>query len=114
VAKRVHIEKKREGEREEVIIEERERERESLRDQHQTPIVIDVSPPKKRTHSPHTHSVVYHESIKRDLKRRLTYEYRYDERLKTKNEESTVLGETGLVVHTVSQDGMMYRVKTFF
>jgi hypothetical protein len=32
---------------------------------------------------------VYYESIKRELKRRLIYEYRCDERLKTKNEEST-------------------------
>jgi hypothetical protein len=32
---------------------------------------------------------VYYESIKRGLKRRLIYEYRCDERLKTKNEEST-------------------------
>jgi hypothetical protein len=33
---------------------------------------------------------VYHESIKRELKRRLIHEYRCDERLnKTKNEEST-------------------------
>jgi hypothetical protein len=39
--------------------------------------------------------VVYYESIKRELKRRLTYEYRRDERLKTKNEESTRLADTG-------------------
>ncbi len=42
--------------------------------------------------------VVSYESIKRELKRRLLYEYRCDERLKTKNEESTCLTETGLVV----------------
>ncbi len=42
--------------------------------------------------------VVYYESIKRELKRRLIYEYRCDERLKTKNEESTRLADTGLVV----------------
>jgi hypothetical protein len=42
--------------------------------------------------------VVYYESIKRELKRRLVYEYRCDERLKTKTEESTGLGDTGLVV----------------
>ncbi len=42
--------------------------------------------------------VVYHESIKRELQRRLIYEYRCDERLKTKNEESTRLVDTGLVV----------------
>jgi hypothetical protein len=41
---------------------------------------------------------VYYESIKRELKRRLIYEYRCDERLKTKNEESTRLADTGLVV----------------
>ncbi len=40
----------------------------------------------------------YYESIKPELKRRLIYEYRCDERLKTKNEESTRLGDTGLVV----------------
>jgi hypothetical protein len=38
------------------------------------------------------------ESIKRELKRRLIYEYRCDERLKTKKEESTRLADTGLVV----------------
>ncbi len=38
------------------------------------------------------------ESIKRDLKKRLIYEYRNDERLKTKTEESTRLRDTGLVV----------------
>ena len=32
--------------------------------------------------------VVYYESIKRELQRTLIYEYRCDERLKTKNEES--------------------------
>jgi hypothetical protein len=42
--------------------------------------------------------VVYYESINRDLKRRLMYEYRCDERQKTKNEESTRLPDTGLVV----------------
>ncbi len=41
---------------------------------------------------------VYYESIKRELKRRLIYEYRCDERLKIKNEESTHLTDTGLVV----------------
>ena len=46
----------------------------------------------------HIHKVVYHESINRELKRRLIYEYRCDERLKTKNEESTRLVDTGLVV----------------
>ena len=42
--------------------------------------------------------IVYYESIKRELKRRHIYEYRCDERLKTKNEEATRLGHTGLVV----------------
>jgi hypothetical protein len=42
--------------------------------------------------------VLYYESIKREPKRRLIYEYRCDERLKTKTEESTRLGDTGLVV----------------
>jgi hypothetical protein len=41
---------------------------------------------------------VYYESIKRELKRRLIYEYRCDERQKTKNEESTSLTDTRLVV----------------
>jgi hypothetical protein len=41
---------------------------------------------------------VYYESIKRELKRRLIYEYRCDERLKTKTEESTRLGDTRLVL----------------
>ncbi len=40
-------------------------------------------------------TVVYYESIKRELKRRLIYEYRCDERQKTKNEESTHLTDTG-------------------
>jgi hypothetical protein len=42
--------------------------------------------------------VFYYESIKREMKRRLIYEYRCDERLKTKTEESTRLADTGLVV----------------
>ncbi len=42
--------------------------------------------------------VVYYESIKRDLKRRIIYEYRCDERLKTKSEESIRLADTGLVL----------------
>jgi hypothetical protein len=40
----------------------------------------------------------YFESIKWEIKRRIIYEYRCDERLKTKNEESTLLTDTGLVV----------------
>ena len=40
---------------------------------------------------------VYYESIKRELKRRLIYECRCDERLKTKTEESTRLAYTGLL-----------------
>jgi hypothetical protein len=42
--------------------------------------------------------IVYYESIKRETKRRLIHEYGCDERLKTKNEESTHLSDTGLVV----------------
>ena len=41
--------------------------------------------------------VVYYESMKRELKTRPIYECRYDERLKTKVEESTHLGSTGLL-----------------
>ncbi len=41
---------------------------------------------------------VYYEPIKREVKKRLIYENRCDERLKTKNEESTRLADTGLVV----------------
>ena len=41
-------------------------------------------------------SVVYYESRKRELKKRCKNEYRYDERLKTKGEESTCLVYTGL------------------
>ena len=41
--------------------------------------------------------VVYYESIKRDLKTKPIYECRCDERLKTRVEESTLLGDTQLV-----------------
>ena len=41
--------------------------------------------------------VVYYESMKRELKTRPTYECRCDERLKTKDEESTHLAHTGLI-----------------
>jgi hypothetical protein len=41
--------------------------------------------------------VVYYESMKRDLKTRPIYDCRYDERLKTKDEESTRLGYTGFL-----------------
>ncbi len=41
--------------------------------------------------------VVYYESIKRELKIKPIYECRCDERLKTKSEESTRLGYTGLI-----------------
>ena len=34
----------------------------------------------------------------REVKRRLIYEYRYDERLKTKNEESTLLTDKNVCV----------------
>ena len=42
-------------------------------------------------------SVVYYESIKRELKTRPIYECRCDERLKTEVEESTLLVYTGLI-----------------
>jgi hypothetical protein len=41
--------------------------------------------------------VVYYESMKRELKTRPIYECRYDERLKTKGEESTRLTYTGFL-----------------
>jgi hypothetical protein len=47
---------------------------------------------------------VYYESIKRELQRRLIYEYRCDERLKTKNEETKHFGHTGLVVELEHKD----------
>ena len=40
---------------------------------------------------------VYYESIKREVQRRPIYECRYDERLKTKAEGSTLLAYTGLL-----------------
>jgi hypothetical protein len=40
--------------------------------------------------------IVYHQSITRDLKRRLTYVCRCDERLKAKTEETIRLTYTGL------------------
>jgi hypothetical protein len=44
-----------------------------------------------------THTIfLYYESSKRELKTRPVYECRYDERLKTKVEESTHLSYTGL------------------
>jgi hypothetical protein len=42
--------------------------------------------------------------MKRELKRRLIYEYRCDERLKTKKEESTHLVDTGLVMNHESME----------
>ena len=42
--------------------------------------------------------VVYYESMNRELKTRPVYECRYDERLKTKGEEYTLLVYTGLLV----------------
>jgi hypothetical protein len=41
--------------------------------------------------------VVYYKSIKREVKMKPIYEYRYDERLKTIAEESTRLAYTGLL-----------------
>jgi hypothetical protein len=43
-------------------------------------------------------SIVYYESIKRELKIRCIYECRCDERLQTKTKEFTRLAYTGLVV----------------
>ena len=40
---------------------------------------------------------VYYESLKRELKTKPKYEFRYDERLKTKVEKSTLLTCTQLV-----------------
>jgi hypothetical protein len=50
-------------------------------------------------HSSHTRNrrLLYYESTKRDLKTRPIYECRCDEKLKTKTEESTRLGYTGLI-----------------
>ncbi len=42
-------------------------------------------------------TIVYYETIKQELKRRLIYEFRCDERLKTKVEGSTRLEYTGLL-----------------
>ncbi len=41
--------------------------------------------------------VVYHKTIKRELKIKPISECRYNERLKTKDEESTRLSDTGLI-----------------
>ncbi len=49
-----------------------------------------------RENHPHLEFVVYYETIKRDLNRRLIYECRCDERLKGKTERSTRLTYTGL------------------
>ena len=42
-------------------------------------------------------TVVYYQSIKREVKTRSIYDCRYDERLKPKDEESTYLVYTGLL-----------------
>jgi hypothetical protein len=42
-----------------------------------------------------TYTGFHDKTKKRELKRRLIYEYRCDERLKTKNEEFTRLTDTG-------------------
>ncbi len=51
---------------------------------------IQLNVPTSLTRDPN-HQVVYYEQIKRDLNRRLMYEYRCDERLKGKSEGSTRL-----------------------
>ena len=48
-------------------------------------------------HRTHRINVVYYESLKRELKTEPKYEFRCDERLKTKVEESTRLACTQLV-----------------
>ncbi len=53
--------------------------------------------------------VFYYESIKRDLKRRRIYEYRSDERLKTKKEESIRFTDTGITtVQYKDRDEVVY------
>jgi hypothetical protein len=47
--------------------------------------------------------VVYYESMNREVKTRPMYEYRDDERLKPKAEESTILAYTGLLGTLCSQ-----------
>jgi hypothetical protein len=47
--------------------------------------------------STHLRGMVYYESIKREIQRRPKYEFRCDERLKTKVEGSTRLVYTGLI-----------------
>jgi hypothetical protein len=49
-----------------------------------------------KDYKPFDFTVVYYESTKRDLNRRLKYECRCDERLKAKYEGSTLLGYTCL------------------
>ncbi len=53
-----------------------------------------------KSHRAHEYVAVInlHSYTLTELQRRLTYEYRYDEKLKTKKEESTRLSDTGLVV----------------
>ncbi len=61
--------------------------------------VLEVHPYEWRKREMTTNGqIIYYESINRDLMRRLLYEYRCDERLKTKTEESTHPTDTGLVV----------------
>ena len=50
--------------------------------------------------------VVYYESIKRELKTKLTYECRCDERLKTQVEESTLLVSS--VLHESNEDVFLF------
>jgi hypothetical protein len=47
---------------------------------------------------------VHYESMKRQLKRRLIYEYRCDERLKTKTEESTLLVDVEIYTTQTSEE----------
>ena len=59
-------------------------------------IVIIVSVIFSKFDNSSLNKYVYYESRKRELKTKPTYEYRCDERLKTKTEKSTHLGYTGL------------------
>jgi hypothetical protein len=63
-----------------------------------SPVVIRTTTPRRRTPlNTFWNEFVYYESIKWELKIKPFYECRCDERLKTKNEESTRLRYTGLL-----------------
>ena len=58
-----------------------------------------------KSHRAHEYvaAINLHSYILTELKRRLIYEYRCDEKLKTKKEESTRLSDTGLVVEETTR-----------